>query len=110
MRKKTQKSLNHKMTELAVRVSELKEDEVLAMIQQHLESGTPPAELLSACQEGMRLVGLMHEKGQYFIAGLIMAGEIMYRAVELLRPCNDQSTLRPKRGTSSIRDYRRRYS
>lgn len=74
------------MTELAVRVSELKEDEVLAMIQQHLESGTPPAELLSACQEGMRLVGLMHEKGQYFIAGLIMAGEIMYQAVELLRP------------------------
>jgi methanogenic corrinoid protein MtbC1 len=86
MRKKTEKSLNDKMTELAVRVSELKEDEVLAMIQQHLESGTPPAELLSACQEGMRLVGLMHEKGQYFIAGLIMAGEIMYRAVELLRP------------------------
>ncbi|MGO9122585.1 MAG: B12-binding domain-containing protein [Desulfomonilaceae bacterium] len=86
MRKKTQKSLTDKMTELAVRVSELKEDEVLAMIQQHLESGTPPAELLSACQEGMRLVGLLHEKGQYFIAGLIMAGEIMYQAVELLRP------------------------
>jgi methanogenic corrinoid protein MtbC1 len=86
MHKKTQKSLSYEMTELAVRVSELKEDEVLAMIQQHLKSGTPPAELLSACQEGMRLVGLMHEKGQYFIAGLIMAGEIMYQAVELVRP------------------------
>jgi len=86
MRKEDQKSLTRQMKELATLVSELKEDEVLATIQRHIESGTPPAELLSACQEGMRLVGLMHEKGEYFIAGLIMAGEIMYRAVDLLRP------------------------
>ncbi len=86
MPKRDQKDLTHQMKELATLVSELKEDEVLAMVQRSIESGTPPAELLSACREGMRLVGLMHEKGQYFIAGLIMAGEIMYRAVDLLRP------------------------
>jgi methanogenic corrinoid protein MtbC1 len=28
----------------------------------------------------------MHEKGHYYIAGLIMAGEIMRQAVDLLRP------------------------
>jgi methanogenic corrinoid protein MtbC1 len=84
--RKDQKDLTQQMKELATLVSELKEDEVLARVQRHIESGTPPEELLSACQEGMRLVGLMHEKGQYFIAGLIMAGEIMYRAVDLLRP------------------------
>ncbi len=86
MSTKSKKSLASEMTELSVRVSELKEDEVLELIQRHVESGSPPGELLSACQEGMRLVGLMHEKGQYYIAGLIMAGEIMNRAVELLRP------------------------
>ena len=86
MLKRDQNDLTHEMKELAALVSELKEDEVLARVQLHIESGTPPAELLSACQEGMRLVGLMHEQGQYFIAGLIMAGEIMYRAVDLLRP------------------------
>jgi methanogenic corrinoid protein MtbC1 len=86
MRKRDQKDLTRQMTELATLVSELKEDEVLNRVQGHIESETPPEELLSACQEGMRLVGLMHEKGQYFIAGLIMAGEIMYQAVDLLRP------------------------
>ena len=110
MRKKNQKNLSHEMKELAVLVSELKEDEVLARVQRHIESGTPPAELLSACQEGMRLVGLMHEKGQYFIAGLIMAGEIMYPSSGFASPCDDQRPLRRKRGTSGIGDHRRRYS
>ena len=43
-------------------------------------------DLLNACQKGMRMVGAMHEKGHYYIAGLIMAGEIMHQALEILRP------------------------
>ncbi len=83
---RSEKDLSQEMGGLAALIAELKENEVLARIKRHIESGTAPADIISACQEGMRLVGLMHEKGQYFIAGLIMAGEIMHEVVDLLRP------------------------
>lgn len=67
-------------------VADLREEEALASVRSHLEAGTPPLEILAACQKGMRLVGSMHEKGQYYMAALIMAGEIMREALELLRP------------------------
>ncbi|SPF49408.1 putative cobalamin binding protein [Syntrophobacter sp. SbD1] len=67
-------------------MANLREEEALLAIKGFLGAGVPPAELLSACQKGMRLVGAMHEKGKYYIAGLIMAGEIMRQAVDLLRP------------------------
>lgn len=75
-----------KMEELAILVAELREQEALSLIEKHLTASASPEEILSACEKGMRLVGLMHEEGHYFISGLIMAGEIMRQAVDLLRP------------------------
>jgi methanogenic corrinoid protein MtbC1 len=83
---RTEEPLSPDMEELAALVAELKEQEVLSRIEKHLAAGISPAEILEACQKGMRLVGSMHEEGTYFIAGLIMAGEIMREAVELLKP------------------------
>jgi methanogenic corrinoid protein MtbC1 len=78
------------MEALAHLVADLREEEVLLRIEAHLSAGVAPEEIFSACQKGMRLVGSMHEKGQYFIAGLIMAGEIMREAVNLLSPIMTQ--------------------
>jgi methanogenic corrinoid protein MtbC1 len=75
-----------KMEELAELVAQLREEEALSLIRGCVDAHVPPAHILSACQKGMRMVGALHEKGQYFIAGLIMAGEIMRQAVDLLRP------------------------
>ena len=83
---KNEEALPPEMQTLATLVAELKEHEVLSAIEQHLNNGTAPAEILAACQKGMRQVGLMHEEGIYYIAGLIMAGEIMRQAVDLLKP------------------------
>jgi methanogenic corrinoid protein MtbC1 len=82
----TENTLSPELEELATLVADLKEQEVLTAIEQHLSAGVSPAEVLAACQKGMRLVGSMHEEGIYFIAGLIMAGEIMRQAVDLLKP------------------------
>ncbi|MGC8494244.1 MAG: cobalamin B12-binding domain-containing protein [Syntrophobacteraceae bacterium] len=77
----------HRMAELSSLVAALKEQEVLEAIEADLRSGAAsPIEILHACQKGMRMVGAMHEEGRYFIAGLIMAGEIMRQAIELLKP------------------------
>jgi len=72
--------------ELATLLADLREQEALQAVKQHLDAGVSPPEILHACERGMRLVGSMHEKGQYYIAGLIMAGEIMRQAVDLLKP------------------------
>lgn len=82
----TEVPLTAEMEELAALVADLREDDVLSKIQQHVEAGVSSEEILAACQKGMRMVGFMHEKGQYFIAGLIMAGEIMRQVVNLIRP------------------------
>lgn len=74
------------MEELATLVAELREPEALSLVERHLAAGVSPGEILAACQKGMRLVGTRHEEGHYFIAGLIMAGEIMRQAVELIKP------------------------
>jgi methanogenic corrinoid protein MtbC1 len=87
------------MGELAMLVANLKEEEALLAVRRHLEAGVSPTELLHACQKGMRLVGSMHEKGHYYIAGLIMAGEIMHQAVDLLKA----AMIKERRGKPSGR-------
>jgi methanogenic corrinoid protein MtbC1 len=95
---RTEEALTPEMEELATLVAELKESEVLAAIEKHLANGVGPDEILAACQKGMRLVGSMHEEGMYFIAGLIMAGEIMRQAVDLLKPVMIKTTSSEKLG------------
>lgn len=85
-KKKTEEPSDVTLAQLAQLVAELKEDEVLSLIKRRIQEGIPASEIMSACQRGMRIVGSKHEAGQYFIAGLIMAGEIMRQALELLRP------------------------
>ena len=74
------------LEQLAERVSRLQETAAIEQISRLILDGVPPADILNACQQGMRLVGLRYQEGEYFIAGLILAGEIMRQTVELLRP------------------------
>lgn len=71
---------------LILAISDLKEETALALVQQRLAAGEDPLVLLEACQEGMRQVGLRYERHEYYLAGLIMAGEIFGQVMELLRP------------------------
>ena len=86
MPEKTNNSTALETGELAALVADLREEEALQYIARSLAAGESPAQLLCACQHGMRMVGAMHEQGRYYISGLIMAGEIMRLAVELIRP------------------------
>jgi len=68
------------------KVANLDEDGVLSLVQQALESGTDPLEIISACEEGMREVGEKYERGVFYLSGLIMAGEIFRQVLELTQP------------------------
>jgi methanogenic corrinoid protein MtbC1 len=67
-------------------VAGLNERAVLALVQERLSNGDDPLSIVEECQEGMRRVGERYEQGEYFLAGLIMAGEIFREVMELAQP------------------------
>ena len=73
-------------TALIHHVAELDERVVLALVRKRLSDGDDPLSIVEECQEGMRQVGERYEQEQYFLAGLIMAGEIFREVMELAQP------------------------
>ena len=73
-------------------IGDLQEDVALALVRQRLAAGDDPLLIMEACQEGMRQVGLRYERREYYLAGLIMAGEIFSQVMELLRPVVERQT------------------
>ena len=73
-------------SKLVCSVADLQEDEVVTIVKNRLAIGDDPLQIVSECQQGMRLVGERYGEGQYFIAGLIMAGEILRQVMELVGP------------------------
>lgn len=67
-------------------LADLDEKGVLSLVNERLEAGHDPYGIIEACQEGVRRVGTRYEKGDYFIAGLIMAGVILRGVIDLIRP------------------------
>jgi len=71
------------LDELIVRMDERG---ALAQIRERLETGDDPATLVGECNTGMERVGRLYEEGTYYISALIMAGEIIREAAELIVP------------------------
>jgi len=74
---------NERLDELIVRMDERA---ALAQIRARLDAGADPAALVEECRTGMERVGRLYEQGTYYISALIMAGEIIREAAELLMP------------------------
>ena len=73
-------------TRLMTLVADLAEQEVLALVREQLAHKADPWAIVEACQAGLRVVGERYERREYFIAGLIMAGEIFRETMELIQP------------------------
>ena len=67
-------------------IADLQEEIALTYVRQRLASGDDSLLIIEDCQEGMRQVGLRYERNEYYLAGLIMAGEIFSQVMELLQP------------------------
>ncbi len=80
------KPLDLRLKRLKVMITELQEEASLAELRDMLAEGVDPEVLLASCMEAMHQIGIRFENGSYFIAALIMAGEIMRLATELLSP------------------------
>jgi methanogenic corrinoid protein MtbC1 len=71
---------------LIAAIADLQEETTLALVRQRLDASDDPLLIIEDCKEGMRQVGLRYERNEYFLAGLIMAGEIFRQVMELLQP------------------------
>jgi methanogenic corrinoid protein MtbC1 len=79
-------------------IADMKEKEVLAMVREMDESGTPPMAILDALRQSMDIVGQRYEKGVYFLPELILAGEIMNQITEIIKPKLEESSQAKHRG------------
>jgi methanogenic corrinoid protein MtbC1 len=78
--------LRQSRTLLVENLLELNEDIVLDLVRRRMEAGSDPFQIIEDAQEGMRLVGLRYEQRQYYISGMMMAGEIFREVMELMQP------------------------
>jgi methanogenic corrinoid protein MtbC1 len=93
--------MNHKdlRAALIAAVADLEELEVLDMVHKRLEDGNDPLTIVEDCQEGLRRVGVRYENQEYFLSGLIMAGEIFREVMELVQPVIEDQLTGSETGT-----------
>jgi 5-methyltetrahydrofolate--homocysteine methyltransferase len=67
-------------------LADLNEAEVARMVQEQLDAGTDPLEVLGECRKGMDIVGERYKAGDYFLSELIVSGEIFKDSMKLIEP------------------------
>ncbi len=72
-----------KITELII---ELEIDDIADAIRDALDEGKDPFDVLNALTKGMDEVGRRYEEDIYYLAELVLAGETMKEAFNVLRP------------------------
>jgi 5-methyltetrahydrofolate--homocysteine methyltransferase len=67
-------------------VVEMQEGKALSLTEQYLDEGLDPALLFGAFQKALIEIGDRFEQEVYFIPELVMSGEMMRKAAELIKP------------------------
>ncbi|MCK4286805.1 MAG: cobalamin-dependent protein [Candidatus Lokiarchaeota archaeon] len=65
---------------------ELERDKVLAEVKERLSQGEDPMKIFSECKNGMELVGERYKNKEYFLAELMLSGELFRESMELIEP------------------------
>lgn len=72
--------------ELTKALADLKEEEAIELVNQWLEAGKDPNEILVEARDGMETVGKRFGDGEYFLPELIFSAEIFKEVTEILKP------------------------
>ncbi len=83
---------------LVTAITEMQEEEAVALAQQMLDDGAAPAEVLEACKQAMDVIGQRFEKGECFIPELILAGEMLSQIAAIVKPRIQQGAGEKKLG------------
>jgi methanogenic corrinoid protein MtbC1 len=77
--------------ELIEAITEMREEDAVAITNRLLDSGASPVDVLEACREAMGIIGMKFETGESFIPELILAGEILGQISAILKPRMQQA-------------------
>lgn len=72
--------------DLVKAVSEIREDDAIRLLNEAIEKGEDPLNILKDCQEAMNIVGQRYESGEYYLPELIMSGEVLQTISDILKP------------------------
>ena len=79
-------------------MSDLMEDETIALVKDLVKQGTDPLSILDDARRAMEVVGKRFEKCEYFIPDLMMAGEILKGISDIVRPLMTGGQAAAKKG------------
>ena len=71
-------------------------DGIKVTVQKGLDEGVAAIEMVNALGDGMKEVGDKYESGEFFFSELIMAGETMKEAMEVLKPAMTSEDVQSK--------------
>ena len=72
--------------ELIDAITGMREEDAVRIAGQMLDAGADPLDVLQACSQAMEIIGKGFEDEQFFISELILAGMMLSRISELLKP------------------------
>lgn len=79
-------------------IVELKREEALEEVRRRAAAGEDIATIVKDCQQGMVMVGERFQKGESFLAELVLVGQIFKAATNILEPYIDKGTSGEKIG------------
>ena len=72
--------------ELTAALVDFRKEEVIEAVKSRAERGESPVQILAECRRGMTIVGERFQTGEYFLAELMLSGEIFKGAMAILEP------------------------
>ncbi|HKL12587.1 MAG TPA: cobalamin-dependent protein [Halanaerobiales bacterium] len=67
-------------------VAELEEEKALNIVQEMIDNGYTPLEIVEYCKKGVEIVGEKYSNQKYFLSDLIMSEEILKEIMEIMEP------------------------
>lgn len=86
------------MNTLVEAITEMREEDALRTANDMLARGANPVEVLESCRAAMAVIGQRFEAGDYFLPELILAGEILRRISDVVKPRLTQAAEAKKLG------------
>ncbi len=93
---------NNLSSELISSIADLQDQEVLRLVRLRIDRGDDPLDIVEDCRIGMVEVGKRYEERQYYLSGLILAGEILREVMEIVQPHTDKKYFGHPRGVAVI--------
>jgi methanogenic corrinoid protein MtbC1 len=88
------------LDELRMALIELDESRTLELTRELVAHGEATSlSILNTCQQALKVVGERYEREEYYISGLIMAGELFKEVLDLVPPPPEQSPRGESSGT-----------